>query len=227
MKKNIVTIIFLFSLIFVTLMFGQNVEGFDRVELPYAQTDPNGQNGTYFTKETNGVSVFSALKDFSNAIRDKVNNYSTTTGITTTTSIKTNFENCIKTVNDSTDSDTNKKSQRDQCYRTHYETQLKSLNNSSIFSSGGAGEKLRNAVDKNANIKVKEDDYKKNKDHILETNNSNRKIQRQLDRKMSEMLSDKSGIKLESATKENSTMYVNILWTVLAATTLYYIFIRL
>lgn len=219
MKKNIVTIIFLFSLIFVTLMFGQNVEGFDRVELPYAQTDPNGQNGTYFTKETNGVSVFSALKDFSNAIRDKVNTYSTTSGGVTTIGIEQSFDKCIKIPNAT-------QAERDQCYRTHYENQLKSFG-SSIFSSGGAGEKLKDAVDKNANIKVTEDDYKKNKDHILETNNSNRKIQRQLDRKMSEMLSDKSGIKLESATKENSTMYVNILWTVLAATTLYYIFIRL
>jgi hypothetical protein len=223
MKKNIVTIIFLFSLIFVTLMFGQDVEGFDLID----QTDPNGpsgkNNGTYFTKETNGVSVFSALKDFSNAIRDKVNNYSTTKGATTTTSIKANFLNCIETVN--AGNSEYKPAERQECYNTHYKTQLQSFGSSTF--TNGAGKNLLDAVNKNTGIKVTTQDHDSNKQTILDTNKSNIRIQRQLDRKMSEMLSDKSGIKLESATKENSTMYVNILWTVLAATTLYYIFIRL
>jgi hypothetical protein len=120
-----------------------------------------------------------------------------------------------------------KPAERQECYNTHYKTQLQSFGSSTFTDADGAGKKLLDAVTKNPNIKVKPEVHDSNKQTILDTNKSNRIIQRQLDRKMSEMLSDKSGIKLESATKENSTMYVNILWTVLAATTLYYIFIRL
>jgi hypothetical protein len=230
MKKNIVTIIFLFSVIFVTLMFGQDVEGFS---YNYNQTDPTGGSGTYFTKETNGVSVFSALGDFSNAIRDRINNYSTTTtkkinNVDTTivtNGIKNNLETCL----------TNYPNDKKMCYDTHYKTQLQSIGND-IFANG-AGKNLVDAVNRNTkpptetkdptDIRVTNDEYETTKLHVQNTYNSNRQIQLDLDRKMNEMLTDKSGIKLESATKQNSTMYVGILWTVSAATALYYIFIKI
>jgi hypothetical protein len=231
MKKNIVTIIFLFSVIFVTLMFGQDVEGFS---YNYNQTDPTGGSGTYFTKETNGVSVFSALGDFSNAIRDRINNYSTTTtkkinNVDTTivtNGIKNNLETCL------TDNPNDKK----MCYDTHYKTQLQSIGNN-IFTNG-AGKNLVDAVNRNTmapangtlhpdDIRVSNVNHESKRKAISETNQSNRQIQLDLDRKMNEMLTDKSGIKLESATKQNSTMYVGILWTVSAATALYYIFIKI
>lgn len=213
MKKNIVTIIFLFSVIFAALMFGQDVEGFD---LPYPQTD----NGTYFTKETGGVNVFSALKDFSNEIRDNINNYETT-------GIKTNLENCLKSNNND----------KQMCYNTHYKTQLNSIGINSF--NNGAGKNLVDAVNRNTkaplsngdmdptDIRVSNNNYETTKSHVKNTYTSNRQIQLDLDRKMNEMLTDKSGIKLESATKENSTMYMSILWTVSAATALYYIFIKI
>ena len=212
MKKNIVTIIFLFFVIFVTLMFGQEVEGFD---YNYAQTDPNGGNGTYFTKETGGVSVFSALNDFSNEIRNNVNNYEIT-------GIKTNLENCLG----------NNDNDKLMCYNTHYKTQMQSISQNSFDINGaGAGKKLVEAVYRNTkpptDIRVTNDKYETTKSYVKDTYRSNRQIQLDLDRKMNEMLTDKSGIKLESATKQNSTMYVGILWTVSAATALYYIFIKI
>lgn len=222
MKKNIVTIIFLFFVIFVTLMFGQDVEQFDVID----QTDPNGpsgkNNGTYFTKETSvnnvNVSVFSALKDFSNEIRNNVNNYETT-------GIKTNLENCLKDNNND----------KLMCYNTHYTTQMQSIGQRSFDINGsGAGKKLVDAVNRNTkpptatkdptDIRVTNDEYETTKSYVKTTYRSNRQIQLDLDRKMNEMLSEKSGIKLDSATKQNSTMYVGILWTVSAATALYYIF---
>jgi hypothetical protein len=225
MKKNVVTIIFLFSLIFVTLMFEQEAEGF--VDLPYAQT----KNDTYFTKETKvgqeNVSVFSALGDFSNEIRDKVNNYEAeittiTNGVATTTKqtggIKPILEICL---NNSTD-----KTEKEMCYRTHYETQMQSIGNK-IFDINGSGNKLADAVNRNTDKRVTKDQYETTKSHVQNTYNSNRQIQLDLDRKMNEMLNDKSGMKLESATKQSSAMYLSILGTVLATTALYYIFIRI
>ena len=223
MKKNVITIVFLFSLIFVTLMFGQDVEQFEAIDLPYDQTDPNGpsgkNNGTYFTKETSvnnvNVSVFSALKDFSDAIRNNVNNYETT-------GIKTNLENCLG----------NNDNDKLMCYNTHYKTQMQSIGQNSFDINGaGAGKKLVDAVNRNTtaptDIRVTNDKYETTKSYVKDTYRSNRQIQLDLDRKMNEMLTDKSGIKLESATKQNSTMYVGILWTVSAATALYYIFIKI
>ena len=206
MKKNVITIIFLFSLIFVTLMFEQEAEGFD---LPYAQT----KNGTYFTKETNvngeNVSVFSALGDFSNEIRNNVDNYETT-------GIKNNLEKCLKDYPNDTK----------MCYDTHYETQMQTIGDNS-FKNGGAGERLVAAANRNANIRVTNDVYEREKSNLQNTYTSNRQIQLDLDRKMYEMLNDKSGMKLESATKQSSAMYVSILGTVLATTALYFIFIKI
>jgi hypothetical protein len=217
----VITIVFLFSLIFVTLMFEQEAEGFD---LPYAQTE----NGTYFTKETavNGknVSVFSALKDFSNEIRDNVNNYETTTtkkinNVDTTivtNGIKNNLETCL----------TDYPNAKTMCYDTHYKTQMQSIGDNS-FKNGGAGERLVDAVNRNANIRVTKDEYEIEKSNLQRTHSSNRQIQLDLDRKMYEMLNDKSGMKLESATKQSSAMYISILGTVLATTALYFIFIKI
>ncbi len=215
MKKNVITIVFLFSLIFVTLMFDQEAEGFD---LPYAET----KNGTYFTKETNvngeNVSVFSALKDFSNEIRDNVNNYETT-------GIKTNLEYCL----------TKNPEDKTGCYNTHYKTQMQSIGQKSF--ENGAGKKLVDAVNRNTkpptatkdptDIRVTKDEYEIEKSNLQRTHSSNRQIQLDLDRKMYEMLNDKSGMKLESATKQSSAMYISILGTVLATTALYFIFIKI
>lgn len=195
MKKNIVTIIFLFSLIFVTLMFGQEVEGFN---LPYTQTE----NGTYFTKETGGVSVFSAFGDFS----QKINGVGLGQARTT----------LIECLNDTTKTDTDK----NFCYKAYSDAMQTSINDADIAT-------LKTVFNRNSAIRVSNDQHETTKRVISETNQSNRNTQLDLDRKMSEMLTDKSGIKLESATKQNSTMYVNILWTVLAATALYFIFIKI
>lgn len=199
MKKNVVTIIFLFSLIFVTLMFGQEVEGFD--SLPHTQTDPNGQNGTYFTKETGGVSVFSAFGDFS----QKINGVGLGQA-------KTDLQSCLNTES-TTDG-------KDMCYSKYSDLIKTSINNADVAT-------LETVFNRNNNMRVSNAQYETTKNEISEMNQSNRNNQLDLDRKMSEMLTDKSGIKLESATKQSSALYISILWTVLAATALYFIFIRI
>ena len=212
MKKNVITIVFLFSLIFVTLMFGQEVEGF---AYNYVQTDPNGGNGTYFTKETSGVSVFSALNDFSKRIND--------VGLG---QAKTNLQTCL-------DDTTASPNDKQMCYNNYSLAIQSSIN---FTEANNKGKILVDAVNRNTmaplsdgkmdptDIRVSNDAHESNKLHVKTTYRSNRQIQLDLDRKMNEMLSEKSGIKLDSATKQNSTMYVGILWTVSAATALYYIF---
>jgi hypothetical protein len=196
MKKNVVTIIFLFSLIFVTLMFGQEIEGFD--SLPHTQTE----NGTYFTKETGGVSVFSAFGDFS----QKINGVGLGQA-------KTDLQSCLT---DAT------KTQRDKeyCYTNYSAAIQTSINNADVAT-------LETVFNRNNDMRVSNAVHESTKNLISETNQSNRNNQLDLDRKMSEMLTDKSGIKLESATKQSSALYISILWTVLAATALYFIFIRI
>lgn len=208
MKKNVITIVFLFSLIFVTLMFGQEVEGF---AYNYAQTN----NGTYFTKETGGVSVFSALTDFSKRIND--------VGLGPA---KTDLQTCLE---DNTKSNLDKR----LCYNNYSLAIQSSIN---FTDANNKGKILVDAVKRNTmaplsdgkmdpnDIRVGNDEHESNKLYVQNTYRSNRQIQLDLDRKMNEMLSEKSGIKLDSATKQNSTMYVGILWTVSAATALYYIF---
>lgn len=209
MKKNVITIVFLFSLIFVTLMFEQEAEGF---AYNYAQTN----NGTYFTKETGGVSVFSALNDFSKSIND--------VGLGPA---KTTLQTCL---DDTKASPTASPNDKQMCYNNY------SLAIQSFTDANNKGKILVDAVNRNTmaplsdgkmdpnDIRVSNDAHESNKLYVQNTYRSNRQIQLDLDRKMNEMLSEKSGIKLDSATKQNSTMYVGILWTVSAATALYYIF---
>jgi len=203
MTKNVVTIIFLFLIIFVTLMFGQNVEQFDVID----QTDPNGpsnkNNGTYYTKETNGVSVFSAMKDFSTDI-NRAN--------------KTAEPILKECLND----ETKKVEYKDACIIT-YNAAMKMTSN----FWNGSYKKLLTAATANPTLKQSPATHATIQATISATNATNKETQQDLDRKMSEMLNDNTGINLESLAKQNSTMYINITFTVLATTALYYIFVKL
>lgn len=208
MKKNAVTIIFLFLVIFVTLMFGQDVEQFAVID----QTDGTGSynkhgQGTYYTKENaNGTSVFSAMKDFSTDIN----------GVTEI--VKTNLTQCL-------DSSATK----DACI-TNYNTdmQMPTINGVSFWADNNRSyQKLLTAARQNSNLTQSPATHATTQATISDTNATNKETQQDLDRKISEMLNDNAGINLESLTKQNSTMYLNMAFTVLATTALYYIFVKL
>jgi hypothetical protein len=208
MKKNAVTIIFLFLVIFVTLMFGQDVEQFAAID----QTDGTGSynklgQGTYYTKENaNGVSVFSAMKDFSTDI-NVVNERA-----------KTNLTQCLDS-----------SAIKDACI-TNYNTDMQMPANNSVSfwaDNNRSYQKLLTAAGQNSNLTQSPATHATTQATISATNATNKETQQDLDRKMSEMLNDNAGINLESLTKQNSTMYLNMAFTVLATTALYYIFVKL
>lgn len=209
MKKNVVTIIFLFLVIFVTLMFGQDVEQFDAIE----QTDGTGGSaingrGTYYTKENvNGVSVFSAMNEFSTDINGVANGKA-----------KTDLTQCLGDTNKSVD-------QKNTCI-TSYNTAMK-MQGAFWTNPTGSYNKLLTAARQNSNLTQSPATHATTQANILAKNATNKETQQDLDRKMSEMLNDNTGMKLESLTKQNSAMYINIAGTVLATTALYYIFVKI
>jgi hypothetical protein len=217
MTKNVVTIIFLFLIIFVTLMFGQNVEQFDVID----QTDPNGpsnkNNGTYYTKENaNGVSVFSAMKDFSTNI-NRANK-------TAEPILKECLDDATKSVDQVDQVD-----QKNACIAIYNAAMKMPVINDVNFwtNANGSYQKLLTAATANPTLKQSPATHATTQANISATNATNKETQQDLDRKMSEMLNDNTGINLESLAKQNSTMYINIAFTVLATTALYYIFVKL
>jgi hypothetical protein len=212
MNKNITSIVFLFFVIFVALMFGQDIEGFAVID----QTDGTGSSGitghgTYFTKETgtgtNAVSVFSAMKEFSNDINVVANGAD-----------KTDLTQCL---NDATKNNADKS----MCV-TRYNT-LMNMPSGFWTDATGSYKKLLSAATRNPTLKQSQTTHATTQANISDKNAINKALQQELDRKMSDMLDDKTGMKLESAAKQNSTMYVNIALTVLATTALYYIFVKI
>ena len=213
MKKNAVTIIFLFLVIFVTLMFGQDVEQFATID----QTDGTGSSGrdgqgTYYTKENaTDVSVFSAMREFSNEINGVANGQA-----------KTILQTCLGDANKTV-------GQKNTCI-ANYNAAIKmpTINNVNFWTNPtGSYQKLLTAARQNSNLTQSPATHATTQATISATNATNKETQQDLDRKMSEMLNDNAGINLESLTKQNSTMYLNMAFTVLATTALYYIFVKL
>ena len=205
MKNNVVTIIFLFLVIFVTLMFGQDIEQFATID----QTDGTGSSGrvgqgTYYTKENaTGVSVFSAMREFSNEINGVANGTAKTT-LQTFLEGSGSKDACITNYNNAMNMPTNFWTDNARSYNT-------------LLSAATANPTLKQSSATHATTQA----------NISATNATNKETQQDLDRKMSEMLNDNTGMKLESLTKQNSAMYINIAGTVLATTALYYIFVKI
>ena len=205
MKNNVVTIIFLFLVIFVTLMFGQDIEQFATID----QTDGTGSSGrvgqgTYYTKENaTGVSVFSAMREFSNEINGVANGTAKTT-LQTCLEGSGSKDACITNYNNAMNMPTNFWTDNARSYNT-------------LLSAATANPTLKQSSATHATTQA----------NISATNATNKETQQDLDRKMSEMLNDNTGMKLESLTKQNSAMYINIAGTVLATTALYYIFVKI
>ena len=199
MKKNVVTIIFLFLVIFVTLMFGQDVEGFD---LPYDQTDYDAtvsNSGTYFTRKDGSDNIFSKFKEMSQAIRDKY---------------RGEIDTCLNNAN------TN--SGRADCRFNNIT--LDATSSTEIAAMQTLATLAANPT--LSALKIPTPTHDATKATISATNASNKATRQELDQKMSEMLNDKIGMKLESETKRSAATYTSIVGTVLAATALYYIFLN-
>lgn len=200
MNKNITSIIFLFFVIFMTLMFGQDIEGFDAID----QTDGTGSSGivgqgTYFTKENGtGDSIFSTYASLSQAIKT---NYATVDNCLTGAQTNAAKALCLTTLISVAPSATT---------QTKMATLATLATNQPLIS-----------------LQVLPATHAATQATISAKNATNVTMQQELDRKMSEMLDEKTGMKLESAAKYNAATYTSIMWTVLATTALYYIFVKL
>ena len=204
MKKNVVTIIFLFLVIFVTLMFGQDVEGFG---LLYDQTDPDGpsnqNNGTYFTRKVGIDNIFSKFKEMSQAIRNRYGNA---------------IDACLNAKPDNLP--------RDKTDAEKAECRFNNITLDATSSTEIAAMQTLAANPTLSALKITRAQHDATKATISATNASNKETRQELDQKMSEMLNDKIGMKLESETKRSAATYTSIVGTVLAATALYYIFLN-
>lgn len=204
MKKNVVTIIFLFLVIFVTLMFGQDVEGFAISQTDY---DANVSNsGTYFTRKDGSDNIFSKFKEMSQAIRNRYGNA---------------IDTCLNAQIGNPPRDKTDREKAD-CQVDHPLDELGSRANITKIA-----EMATLATNGPLSLlKIPTPTHDATKATISATNASNKATRQELDRKMSEMLNDKIGMKLESETKRSAATYSSIVGTVLAATALYYIFLN-
>ena len=209
MKKNVVTIIFLFLIIFVTLMFGQEFEGFALID----QTDPDGpsnqNNGTYFTRKDGIDNIFSKFKEMYQSIRNRYGNA---------------IDACLNAKVTSNDGSLRDKTdiEKAECQIRHNLDEQDSrvnLNKITQMATLATNGPL-------SGLKTTKTQHDATKATISATNETNKATRQELDQKMSEMLNDETGMKLESETKRNAAVYTSIVGTVLAATVLYYIFLN-
>lgn len=201
MKKNVVTIIFLFLIIFVTLMFGQDVEGFAISQTDYDATVSN--SGTYFTRKDGSDNIFSRFKEMSQAIRDRY---------------RGGIDACLNAKMGNPP--------RDKTDAEKADCRFNDITLDATSSTKIAATQILATNPTLSLLKIPTPTHDATKATISATNASNKETRQELDQKMSEMLNDKIGMKLESETKRSAATYTSIVGTVLAATALYYIFLN-